>query len=186
MSEPKELMVAGDVAVAVPVPERRSWLWRLLAYVGPDFGLVLMFTATLVILIASFGASFKWKEGPILISTGIGLGLVAIRFFWRAPAIVLDRPGERTEFRAAAYRILRDWGPIILVNFLFQSLETYTGVVRQSCIDDDLYRMDLALFGVEPTVWLSKFQTPLLTDLMAFFYGQYLITPMLLATVISL
>jgi membrane-associated phospholipid phosphatase len=185
MFEPSDLSAVGG-AVVVATPQRRSWATRALAFVGPDFGLVLMFTAALAILVASFGASFKWKEGPILISTGIGLGLVIIRFLWRAPAIVLDRPGERAELQAAARRILRDWGPIILVNFLFQSLETYTGVVRQTCIDDALYRMDLQLFGVEPTVWLSHLQTPLWTDWFAFAYGQYLITPMILATALCL
>lgn len=47
---------------------------------------------------------------------------------------------------------------------MFQSLETYTGVIRQTSIDSYLYRADLWLFGVEPTVWLSRHSTPLVTD----------------------
>ena len=49
-------------------------------------------------------------------------------------------PGARAEFQRAVLAILRDWGPVILIMWLFQSLETYTGVVRQTSIDEYLYR----------------------------------------------
>ena len=99
-----------------------------------------------------------------MISTGIAAGLMAARLAWRGCAIVLDRPGARSEFVRAVRAILRDRGPVILVMWLFQCLETYTGVIRQTSIDRYLYRADVALFGVEPTVWLSEHSTPLLTD----------------------
>src|SRR5262249_49925505 len=53
-------------------------------------------------------------------------------------------------------------------------------------IDGALYRIDLALFGVEPTVWIRRFYQPLLTDWMATCYGIFLITPMFLAIAVSL
>ncbi len=157
-----------------------------MAWIGPDFGMVAAFTAALAVLVVAYGGSYKWQEGPIVISAGIAVLLVLARFLWRAPSIVLGRPGARAEFRTAAIAILRDWGPVILIMWLFQSLETYTGVVRTTSIDDALYRADLWLFGVEPTVWLSKRSTPLLTDYMAFAYGSYFIMPMVLATMLSL
>jgi membrane-associated phospholipid phosphatase len=161
-------------------------LRRVMAWLGPDFGLVAAFTAALAILVLAYGGSYKWQEGPILISAGIALALVLARFVWRARSIVLNRPGARTEFQAATVRILRDWGPVILIMWLFQSLETYTGVIRKTSIDEYLYRADVQLFGVEPTVWLSKRSTPLLTDYMALAYGSYFIVPMTLATMLSL
>jgi membrane-associated phospholipid phosphatase len=159
---------------------------RALAWIGPDFGLVLGFTTALAVLVAVYGGTYKWKEGPIIISAGIAVGLVLTRFLWRAPSIVLGRAGARGEFGRATVTILRDWGPVILIMWLFQSLETYTGVIRQTSIDEYLYRADLWLFGVEPTVWLSKHGTPLITDYMAFAYGSYFITPMILATCLSI
>jgi membrane-associated phospholipid phosphatase len=157
-----------------------------MAWIGPDFGLVVVFTAALAILVLAYGGSYKWQEGPILISAGIAAILVLARLVWRAPSIVLGRPGARTELGRAAVVILRDWGPVILIMWLFQSLESYTGVIRKTSIDDYLYRADLWLFGVEPTVWLSKHSTPLMTDYMAFAYGSYFITPMVLAAMLSL
>jgi membrane-associated phospholipid phosphatase len=170
---------------AVPV-DTRSPQTRFLAYLGPDFGLVLAFVAELAVLVGAYGGSYKWQEGPIVISAGIGVGLILIRFLYRAPSILGDAPGARADFGRAAKQILRDWGPLILIMWLFQSLETYTGVIRQTSIDDYLYRADVAIFGVEPTVWMGKHSHPLLTDYMAFAYGIYFITPMTLATALSL
>jgi membrane-associated phospholipid phosphatase len=163
-----------------------SVVHRVMAWIGPDFGLVAAFTAVLVVLITAYGGSFKWTEGPIVISAGIATGLSVARLAWQGRAIVLDRPGARSAATRAVRGILRDWGPVILIMWLFQSLETYTGVIRQTSIDDALYRADVWLFGVEPTVWLSRHSTPLLTDYMALAYGSYFITPMILATTLSL
>lgn len=161
-------------------------LLRAMAWLGPDFGTVAAFTAALGVLVAAYGGSYKWKEGPIVISAGIAAALVVGRLIYAAPALVSNRPGARGEVGRAIVAVLRDWGPVILVMWLFQSLETYTGVVRQVSIDEYLYRADQWLFGVEPTVWLSRHSTPLLTDYMALAYGLYFITPMVLATMLSL
>ena len=159
---------------------------RAMAWIGPDFGMVAAFTAALAVLVAAYGGSYKWQEGPIVISAGIAAALVVARLLWRGPAIVMNRPGARRDYARAVKTILRDWGPVILIMWLFQSLETYTGVIRKTSIDEYLFRADQWLFGVEPTVWLSKHSTPLLTDYMALAYGSYFIMPMTLATMLSL
>ncbi|TMQ17642.1 MAG: hypothetical protein E6J91_09710 [Deltaproteobacteria bacterium] len=129
-------------------------LRRAMAWIGPDFGMVAGFTAALAVLVTAYGGSYKWKEGPIVISAGIATVLVVVRTAWSAPAIVRNQPGARYELRRAVVSILRDWGPVILIMWLFQSLETYTGVVRKTSIDEHLFHADQWLFGVEPTVWL--------------------------------
>ena len=159
----------SEVVVAKPA----GALQRAMAWFGPDFGMVAAFTAALAVLVAAYGGSYKWKEGPIVISAGIAAALVLARLIWGTPALVSNRSGARSEVRRAVVAVLRDWGPVILIMWLFQSLETYTGVVRQVSIDEYLYRADQWLFGVEPTVWLSRHSTPLLTDYMALAYGLY-------------
>ena len=191
---------AGPVGAAIPGGDRAAAAaelrhdqaarhagpWRFAAWLGPDFGLVLAFTAVLAILVGAYGGNYKWKEGPIIISAGIAVVLCAVRFLYRWRSITLDRGTARADFFAAARNILRDWGPVILIMWLFQSLETYTGVIRQTSIDDTLFHADVAIFGVEPTVWLSKRGFPLLTDYFALAYGLYFIMPMILATSLSL
>ena len=175
-------MRTDDVSRA---PVRGAALTRALAWLGPDFGLVALFTAGLVGLIAAYGGRFRWQEGPILISTAIGAGLIAARFAWRAPSIVRGAPGARAAFAQSARNIAVDWGPLILIMWLFQNLEPYTGVIRETSIDPVLYDLDVAIFGVEPSVWLSRYATPLVTDYMSLAYGLYFITPMVLATALS-
>lgn len=159
---------------------------RFLSSLGPDFGLVLIFLSALTVLVISYGGSFRWKEGPILISAAIGVGLIAIRFLWRMPELLARRQRVWPTFTFLARDVAVEWGPFIAIMWLFQNLETFTGVIRKTSIDSTLYNLDVKLFGVEPSVWLSHHQTPLLTDYMSLAYGLYFITPMILATMLSL
>ena len=58
--------------------------------------------------------------------------------------------------------------------------------MRKLTIDGTLHHIDVALFGVEPTVWMRHLYHPLVTDWMASCYAIFLITPMFLAIVVSL
>jgi membrane-associated phospholipid phosphatase len=177
--------VAPPAVVTVPEP-RRSAGYRLAAALGPDFGLAILFLLALAGLVAAFGASFVWTKGPILLPGGILLLLLGMGLASRAPAIVRGVPGAWRDYGGVARRTLRDWGPFTIIMWAFESMETYTGVIRKSGIDDALYRMDLRIFGVEPTVWAGRFHHPLLTDWMSLTYGLYFILPMVIAFALAL
>jgi membrane-associated phospholipid phosphatase len=134
-----------------------------LAWLGPDFTMVIASLAVLTTVVAIYGGTFKWTEGSVLITGGIAVGLGLVR-----------------------RSLLRDWAPLLVIVWIFENLDAYTGVIRHTSIDPYLYRADVALFGVEPTVWLSKHETPLLTDYMSFAYGMYFIMPMVLAVALAL
>ena len=169
--------------VAAPRPNSA---FRVAAALGPDFGMAIVFLAVLSALVAGFGASFVWNKGPILVAGGILVLLVVVAFVRRAPAIVRGAPDAWRDFRAAARRVVRDWAPFTIIMWAFESMETYTGVIRKTGIDEALYRMDLRLFGVEPTVWVGRLTHPLLTDWMSLTYGLYFILPMIVASALSL
>jgi membrane-associated phospholipid phosphatase len=173
-------------SLTLPAEPQPSPVARTLAFLGPDFTLFLFFLALLVGLGVAYGASFHVAgEGSIAIAGGIGLGLIAIRFMYRARSILANRDQERALFVAAARRILRDWGPMILLVIVFENLHQFTGVIRKVPIDESLYDLDVRMFGVEPSVWAGKLANPLLTDWFAFSYGLYFIMPMILATMLS-
>jgi hypothetical protein len=178
--------------VTIPVPDHQaggrtgSVIRRFLAALGADMALLLAFLIALAALVAAYGANFVWTEGPIVIAGCVGLGLVGVSLAHRLPAVVARRPGAWAAFKASARGIVRDWGPFTLLMWAFESLETYTGVIRKVAIDDQLYRMDLQIFGVEPTVWAGKVFHPLLTDWMSFAYGAYFVMPMILASALSM
>jgi hypothetical protein len=165
---------------SLPGP-RNGPLARLLAFLGPDYTLLAVFTLVLLVLGVTYGAHWVWKEGPIYLSAFSALVMVAVRFLADARGVLADRPGARRDFALASWRIVRDWGPLLLVATVFENLETYTGLIRKAPIDDALYKIDVALFGVEPTVWMSGWNLPILTDYFALAYGLYLITPLVLA-----
>jgi membrane-associated phospholipid phosphatase len=174
------LAVTARPAPAIGLPT------RVLALLGPDFGLTVAFLTALAALVAGFGASFVWAKGPILWAGGILTALVVIALLSRAPAILRGQPGAWREVGIAARVAARDWGPFTIIMWAFESMETYTGAIRQTGIDDALYRLDLRLFGVEPTVWAGRFQHPLLTDWMSLAYGLYFVLPMAVAAALSL
>ena len=184
MLEPaREIAVEGAPVIVKPIDKRTGPGWRALAFLGPDFTFFLAFLALFFVLSIIYGAHFHiWGEGSILIAAGIAAGLLAVRFLWRAPAIVLGKPGARGDFLLASQRILRDWGPMILLTVVFENLHAYTGRIRHVPIDAYLYKLDVFLFGIEPTVWIGRFAHPLVTDYFAFAYGLYFILPMILAT----
>src|SRR5690348_10595414 len=114
-------------SLALPVDAPPSPVARTLAFLGPDFTLFLLFLALFVTLGVIYGASFHVAgEGSIAIAGGLGFGLVAVRFAYRAPAIVAGRGDERAKFYEAARRILRDWGPMILLVIVFENLHQFT------------------------------------------------------------
>jgi membrane-associated phospholipid phosphatase len=178
---------AGPVLSLEPVAAPHAHaLFRIAAALGPDFGLAIAFLAVLAALVAGFGASFVWNKGPILVAGGILVLLVVVAFVRRAPEIVRGAPGAWADFGAAARRVIRDWAPFTIIMWAFESMETYTGVIRKTGIDEALYRMDLRLFGFEPTVWAGRLAHPLLTDWMSLTYGLYFILPMIVACALSL
>jgi membrane-associated phospholipid phosphatase len=133
-----------------------------------------------------YGAHYVLRLSTILLPGCIAPGILVLRAAQRFGPLADDAPGARRAFAVLARSTLRDWIPLVLVALVFDNLQNYTGLVRDQPIDAALHRMDLALFGVEPTVWIRRFYNPLLTDWMATCYGSFLIVPMFLAITLSL
>ena len=98
---------------------RVAGVTRLLAKLGPDIALLLLFLATWLGLIVAYGASFVFNDGQIIIPALILVCLIVARLSY-----------SRRDFARAMRRIVRDWGPFILLMWAFESLESYTGVIR--------------------------------------------------------
>ncbi|MCK9419527.1 MAG: phosphatase PAP2 family protein [Nitrospirae bacterium] len=90
---------------------------------------------------------------------------------------VLDR-------RAGTGKILssiRVFAPIAIIAIIFNSLgDLITGIGNRH-YDDILIQADYALFGVHPTVWMERFNDPLLTGLLQAAYMSYYGMPIALA-----
>ena len=78
-----------------------------------------------------------------------------------------------------AIRFICDFSPIVFVIVTYELLGGLIPYVRPD-VDDLLIRIDLALFGVHPTVWLERFFVPWLADILALAYASYYFIPVVL------
>lgn len=86
--------------------------------------------------------------------------------------------------RSALIRFARHWYPLPLYIFFFEELQSLVHAIWPEWFDAYLIAFDYLLFGVHPSVWLSRFSSPGLNDFMQFSYMTYflylVILPMIL------
>ena len=80
-------------------------------------------------------------------------------------------------------RFLCNFSPILFVIAIYELLGGIIPYLRPD-VDTLLMKIDLALFGVHPTIWLERFFVPWLTDILAVAYASYYFIPVVLITII--
>lgn len=80
--------------------------------------------------------------------------------------VLVDIPGR---VRAMVYRLALSFA--VVENYLM--LRDVLPLVRPDAVDAALYRIDLALFGVEPALWLQRWNTRPVVEYFSFFYYSY-------------
>jgi len=79
----------------------------------------------------------------------------------------------------------RNFSPILFVILIYESLGNLIQYLRPD-IDSWLIKIDFFIFGVHPTIWLEKWITPWLTDVMSLAYLSDYFLPVILIIVIYL
>jgi membrane-associated phospholipid phosphatase len=79
---------------------------------------------------------------------------------------------------------VRDFFPFLVVLVFYETLHDLTPLIRHDVVDPQLIAVDRALFGVDVSVWLDQFATPILTSVMVFCYLTYFFSPAILAALI--
>ncbi|APR83014.1 Hypothetical protein A7982_08363 [Minicystis rosea] len=77
--------------------------------------------------------------------------------------------GLSATFRSTFYRAIIVG--ILITNYL--ALRDVLVLVRPDTVDDVLFRLDLRVFGVEPALWLERFNRRLVVEWFSFFYFSY-------------
>jgi len=75
--------------------------------------------------------------------------------------------------------------PILFIVLIYESLGDLIQYLHPD-IDQTLIRIDRALFGVEPTIWMQRWIVPWLTDLLSLAYVSYYFLPVVLVLVLYL
>jgi membrane-associated phospholipid phosphatase len=76
---------------------------------------------------------------------------------------------------------LRYWYPAFLIPPIFRELEYLVHPIHPVDIDPQLIAIDLAIFGVHPTVWLEQVTFPWLTEYLQLAYISYYFIPFIVA-----
>jgi membrane-associated phospholipid phosphatase len=70
-------------------------------------------------------------------------------------------------------RVMRDWYPQAVFLFCFEELGAVAHLIRSGWCDPWMMGFDRWLTGVNPTVWLQQFVSPVFTDFMQMAYLSY-------------
>lgn len=132
----------------------------------PIEGLSLLFLSGLFLLTLFFHNRIPLWRSQLLFYTLLGGLLFALR-------ISSDRYGK------GFGRFLNDFSPVVFVILIYQSLGNMIQYLQPD-IDPVLIQIDLFLFGVHPTVWMERWITPGLTDLLSLAYLSYYFLPVIL------
>ncbi len=149
-----------------PVLQRLSfidWMRRLARELALQDWLVGAYVVVLVVAVAGFGDPSEAKSQNL---TRL-LSLLAVYVV----GISSVRGGLVTNGFASSllYRMTIFW--VMQVSYLM--LRGLLPVVNAGALDGFLYRLDLNLFGVEPSLWMDQFVTPRTTEWFSFFYFGY-------------
>jgi len=150
----------------------------LLRRVRPEEALLLLLGLLLASLMAANGV---WRFTAFVHPRfwqifGVLALLVFARAAWRERSLRAGVwPGLTT---------VRDFAPFFLALLLYETLHDLTPVVRPQVVDGALIAIDRALLGVDASLWLGRFASPLLTHVMVDCYLSYFFAPVLLASLL--
>jgi len=127
------------------------------------------YLALLALVVATLVSRPPDPPGLSLVVRYGGLAVVLTLLWW------VDRGQSRL------LDVLHGFYPLIFIPILFDSLADLLPHVSPVERDAILIRLDYALLGVHPTIWLERYTHPVLTELLTWAYTAYYFLPVLLA-----
>lgn len=171
ISAPVDL--SGNVGTIKRVFNR---LFRSMVIIGPDLLLAIIMTIILVATVLLAGGHIRFFQASLGLPVGITIMLIIYHTI---------HARFRPEEAKLPHHILRDWLPFLLVTFIYENLHDLSKLFYARDFAIFFYKWDIALFGVEPTIWAQKIYSPFLTDIMAFCYALYFFFPLVLMCFLS-
>lgn len=147
-----------------------------LALTGPDLLLAGVMALILIVTVISAGGEVRFFQASLGFPVGIMLFLIIYR------SILMK---VRPNYNPKIALVLRDWLPFLFIVFIYENFHDLSKYYYGADLAGIFMNWDIAIFGVEPTLWMQKFFSPLLTDYMAFAYALYFIFPLVLMFFLS-
>jgi len=103
--------------------------------------------------------------------SGTSILIVTVNLIVAYFIIVFARTGRLSPDKALGK--LYDWYPVPMIFFIFKEVHVVIQSLTSNDWDNILIGIDRAIFGCDPTVWLAKFSTPLITEILQISYASY-------------
>jgi hypothetical protein len=170
---PKETTITAPCTLPVWRRALRHSAWAAAGFraCGPFEWLTLGYLAVLNLLIALFHSNLPHANLFLAAHTALGVAVV-----------VLAGLAACSSNRLLMF--VRHWHPLPLFLLFFEELHYLVRLVFSGWFDAWLIRLDYALLGVHPTVWLGQFTGPALNDAMQFAYMTYYFYPLVLGGIL--
>jgi membrane-associated phospholipid phosphatase len=118
-----------------------------------------------------------WAVDKVIIAylaVTTGLILAYFRVIPGAPLLLLIHAAAVALIVVArSNQIFHSWYPLPYVVACYKEMAILIPVIRARDFDRELARLDFALWGANPTVWLERMQSPLLTEFLQIVYSLF-------------
>ncbi|MFA4875409.1 MAG: phosphatase PAP2 family protein [bacterium] len=153
----------------------KEWLLYRLATLGFDLFILMAMALLLVVTVLALGGHIRLLQASVALPASATLAALVARAW--------QKPGE---WKMEVGHILRDWVPFLFIVFIYENLHDVAGQAMDFDIAGTLYRWDVALLGIEPTLWAQRIFSPLLTDVLSISYALYFFQPLFIMFLLSL
>lgn len=141
------------------------------AWFGPDIWVGAVAAIVLFAIIIFRRGKLEIFTSSIILPF-VGILIMAVYAFIRH-----SRSGGKVAMWSEMIKAIRYWGSLIFMVFVYENLRSGIDQSDVNLIDDWLMKVDVAMFGVEPTIWLQRLYHPFAVDIMAMFYATYFFIP---------
>jgi membrane-associated phospholipid phosphatase len=161
---------------------------RMRSRIRPEEALLALYGSALIVIMAA--THHFLITNTMHLRFCASFALLALLVLWRGYR--RSRRAEPELLRAEhlrralppAVRVVRDFFPFLLVLVFYETLHDLTPLIRHDVVDARLIAIDRAVLGVDVSLWLDRFATPLLTQVMVVCYLSYFFAPAILAALI--
>jgi membrane-associated phospholipid phosphatase len=157
-----------------------GWFQELTYSLGPDLILLAVFSVLLGAMTYIYGGHFSMLHASTLMPLGAMVVLMAVSLVGRLRAKKAGSTGTAEQLARVSWAVVRDWFPLILILAVYSNFHDMTRLVRPDTVDQALLDLDIAIFGVEPTVALQQYTWPWLTEYMTVAYALFFAFPTLI------
>lgn len=129
--------------------------------------LIIGFTHILSLLSVMF--SFGSLMSIFVVATNLLLAAFIIQL---GKTVENSQSSKGINFNKIISRV-QDWYPIPMIYFIFKEVHFIIQGSERADWDNIFIAIDRIMFGADPTVWLTQFATPLLTEILQIAYTSY-------------